>query len=807
MRNIYIKDIRRTFFKSFSRFLSIFFMSLLGAGVFAGLFAVSDNMKNSVSDYYKKQNFMDLRVVSAGLLTLDDVNAIAALSCVEAVMPSASCEAISAAGGKDYVTKMHTLPSDLSESNLNYINRLELIEGRMPKNDNECVVVERSSMPQGLKIGDTIELKKSMLLGFYKITNFEITGIVKTPYYMSYVLGGSAIGSGQLDCVIYIKESAFLAPVYTELFVNVKGAKALGQFSEAYEEKVSAALSDIDRVSPAYFVLFRSANQSHVEFFDVADNMRSIATVFPVIFFLVAALVSLTTMTRLIDEERLIIGSYRALGYSNFKIALKYSSYAFLTTLIGSMIGIGVGFILFTEVIWSAYAIVFNLPALSISFYVGIMALALFLMLAFNLFATLYSCIKALRENPSRLMQKKSPCAGKRVFLERIKPVWKRLPFSYKITARNIFLNKKRFLMTVMGTAGCMALLLIGFGLKDSVNAILTNQFDNVFKYDTTVGINDGALEELQSLLNDKSKITNYIAVYKKSIDIVNENGKPYDAYLVTPKDSAFFKDFILMRNRQSKNPISFDQNSVVVTEKLARELSLKIGSGIEVNFLEDESVKYNLTVTGISENYVLEYLYVGGGVYKEVFEAEPQYNQILLKTKVFDAERQNLAGELFSAGAGKVLSVSFNADTVKTFENSFKSLDSIVVVMIVSAALLAIVVLYNLTNINVIERKREIATLKVLGFYERETNMYIVRETFLLTLFGIIIGIFLGLLLFGFVMATIELKVILIARVIKPLSYIYSFGLTAVFSVLVSLMINRKIKGIDMIESLKSAE
>ena len=807
MRNAYLKDVRRTFFKSFSRFLSIFFMAMLGSGVFAGLFAVSYNMKNSVSDYYIKQNFMDLRVVSASPLDLDDAEAIEALPCVESVMLSANTETISKVDGKDYVVKLHTLPNDFGENNSSYINRVELVEGRMPQDSSECVVVERSAMPHGLKIGGTIEIKESAFLGFFGTTEFEITGIVKTPYYMSYVLGSSAIGSGQLDHVIYVQKSVFLAPLYTEIFVTVKDAKTLDQFSKAYDDKISAASLIIESKSPAYFVLDRNANQSHVEFSDAADNMRSIATVFPLIFFLVAALVSLTTMTRLIDEERLVIGTYRALGYSNFKIALKYVFYALITTLAGSLIGIGIGFVLFTRVIWGAYAIVFNFPALSIGFYFGIMALTLALMIAFTLFSTAYSCIKTLREYPSRLLKPKSPKQGKRVFLEHIKPVWKRLPFSYKITARNIFLNKKRFFMTVFGVAGCMALLLIGFGLKDSINGILKNQFEKVFKYDTTVGLGGDVTPELQNLLEDKTKIFDYEFVNRKSIDITNKSEEAYGALLIVPQNSDSLKDFILLKNRQDGQPILFDDNSVVVTEKLARELNLKAGSEIDVNFLDDEVVKYTLTVTGITENYVLEYLYIGGGAFTEVFMTVPQYNQILLKTVVGVDGRQDLSDGLFTAGAGNVLSVSFNADTVKMFENSFKSLDSIVVVLIASAALLAIVVLYNLTNINVIERKREIATLKVLGFYEPETNMYIVRETFLLTFIGIITGILLGLLLFGFVIATIELKVILIAQVIKPLSYVFSFGLTVIFSVLVSFLISRKIKGVDMIESLKSVE
>lgn len=807
MRKAYVKDLSRTFFKSFSRFLSIFFIAMLGSGVFAGLFAVAPNMKNSVSDYYIQQNFMDLRVVSANPLSKADADGLEALTFIESVMPSLSNETISAVGGNDYVVKMHTLPDNVAESNLGYINRLELIEGEMPKNPNECVVVVRASMPKGLGIDGTIEILESRLsLSFFGVTNFKITGIVKTPYYMSYVLGGSAIGSGQIDYVIYVQEDVFLAPVYTELFVNVKGAKDLNQFSSVYDDKIEAARNNIQATSEAYVVLDRNANESHVEFYHTADNMRSIATVFPLIFFLVAALVSLTTMTRLIDEERLVIGTYRALGYSNSKIAFKYISYAFLTTLAGSLIGISVGFVLFTRVIWGAYAIVFNLPTLLISFYFNIMLLTLALMLAFTLFATVYSCIRVLREYPARLLKPKSPRQGKRVFLEYVKPIWKRLSFSYKITARNIFLNKKRFFMTVIGIAGCMALLLIGFGLKDSVNAILSNQFDKVFKYDATAGINGVVTPELQSLLDDKSKVSDYELVFKKTLDVVNiEDGETYDAYLIVPQNSDSLKDFILMQQRIGGSEILFEENSVVVTEKLARELNLKIGSVIEVNFLDDAAVKYEFTITGITENYVLEYVYVGGSAFSNAFGTGPQYNQIFLKTAGGELIRQTLTDELFAAG--NVLSVSFNEDTVKSFENSFKSLDSVIIVLIVSAALLAVVVLYNLTNINVIERKREIATLKVLGFYEHETNMYIARETFLLTLFGIAAGIFLGLILFGFVLATVELKVILIARVIKPLSYVFSLCLTAVFSVIVSLMISRKIKGIDMIESLKSVE
>jgi len=806
MKSCYIKDVGRTFWKSVSRFISIFFMAMLGAGVFAGLQAVSPNMKNSVSDYYLKNNFMDLRVVSAGGFSQADADAAAALDCVDAVMPSVSTEAISAVDGKDYVIKLHTLPGGAGADNNGYINRVELLEGRLPENDNECVIVFRSAADR-IRIGDTVSIKEPRIgLALFGAAAFEITGVVKTPYYMSYILGGSAIGSGQLDYVIYVRGSVFPAPVYTELFIGVKGAGTVNQFGKGYDDKITAAAAEIKAKFPGCIVLDRNANESHAGFADAAGNMKSIATVFPMIFFLVAALVSLTTMTRMIDEERLTIGTYRALGYGNFKIALKYIFYALTATVIGSAAGIAAGFALFSYILWGAYGIVFNFPRLSIGFYPGITMLTAALTLAFTLFATVYSCVKTLREYPSRLMQHKAPKAGRRVLLERVKPVWKRLPFSYKITARNIFLSPKRFFMTVTGIAGCMALILIGFGIRDSVNAILTNQFDRVFKYDAAAGISGAVTEDLKNALDDKTLISDYGLTLKKSLNVVNERGEAYDALLVVPQNDDKLKDFITIQNRKDKKPVVFDAGSVVVTEKLARELGLKSGSVIEVNFLDNAGTTYNLAVTGITENYLLEYVYVGGGVYSDVFGAQPEFNQILIKAADGnDAVRQNLSDRLFTAGG--VMAVSFTADTVKTFENSFKSLDSITVVLIVSAALLAVVVLYNLTNINIIERKREIATLKVLGFFERETNMYINRETFTLTILGMIAGVFIGLALFGFVMATVEMKIMLIARVIKPLSYVYSFGLTSVFSIIVSLLIGRKINKIDMIESLKSVD
>jgi putative ABC transport system permease protein len=809
MKNSYIKDICRTFLKSLSRFLSIFFMAALGAGFFAGLSAVSPNMKNSVSAYYTDQNLMDLRVVKPGGIFQADIDGIASLSCVEAVMPAVSAEAIAAISGNDYVIKLHTLPLDLSGGNKDYINRLELAQGRLPENAGECVVVSSlvENASDSIGIGKTISVKQPALnIGFFNGVNFEIVGIVKTPYYMSYMLGNAGIGSGQLECAVYVTEAAFSMPFYTEAFVSVKGAKSLNQFSKAYDDMISEAARVLLDFSPDFIVLDRTAIGSHTEFCDDAESMRAIATVFPLLFFLVAALVSLTTRTRMRDEERLSIGAYRALGYGNAKIALKYVSYAFLATLLGSLAGIGIGFALLTGFIFRAYGIVFNFPKLLLGFYPGIAALSAALTLAFTLFATLASCSAALRETPAALLQPKAPQKGKRVFLEHIKPVWKRLSFSNKITARNVFLNKKRFSMTVIGVAGCMALLLIGFGLRDSVNGVLINQFDHIFQYDATAGINGGLTPELENLLNDKEKVARYEPALKRALNIVNEEGEAYTALLICAQDDSSLKDFITLRERRSKKDVPFDENSVIVTEKLARELGLRIGGAIEVNFLDGSAAKYRLNVTAVTENYALEYIYVGSGAFKAAFSADPEFNQLFLKTSARTQEqRAALSGELFSAGG--VMSVTFNADIVKSFENSFKSLDSIIYVLIISAALLAAVVLYNLTNINIIERKREIATLKVLGFYERETNMYIYRETFLLTLLGIILGIFIGLALFGFVVTTVELKFILIARIIKPLSYILSFALTAVFSLVVNLFIGGKIKKIDMIESLKSVE
>ena len=594
-----------------------------------------------------------------------------------------------------------------------------------------------------------------------------------------------------------------------------KKSDADAQLADA-ERRLDDAQKQIDDLErPEWLVMDRTANYGAASFEADADRVDSIAAVFPFIFFLVAALVALTTMTRMVEEERALIGTFKALGYRRTRIASKYLAYAAAASGIGSILGILALSQVLPAVIMKAYGIIYFVPELPLPLPVdpGFAGLAAGLGVGVTLFATWAAVAATLRERPAQLMLPRAPKAGKRIVLERIGPLWRHLSFSWKVTFRNLFRYKKRFVMTVIGIAGCTALLLTGLGLSNAINDIIDKQFGEITKYNAVVTLADDLSSEEQrridDLLDDGSLVTAHTLVMRQNMLAGGPDEQDKRMELVVPEDPASFDRFVALNTRVGHHPVKLDDDGLVLTEKLAAELGVRAGDAVTLT--EQDAIgnatgtSYEATVTGIVENYVYHYAYMGPALYEQLMGKAPDYRTVLAVTTSDPDLRVQFSNDLLAAGGVKT--VAYNDETIDAYRDMMSSVNMIVVVLVTAAAALAFIVLYNLTNINITERAREIATLKVLGFTPREVNAYIFREIVLLAILGALVGLALGIVLEGFVVVTAEVDQVMFGRTIHWDSFVIAFVLTMVFTAVVMLVMRPKLARIDMVESLKSNE
>lgn len=536
-----------------------------------------------------------------------------------------------------------------------------------------------------------------------------------------------------------------------------------------------------------WHILDRNTNAGYVDYGSAADRMNAIAQVFPLIFILVAILICFTAMGRMVDEQRSYIGTVKALGYTKTSIGGKYLLYAALASIIGGIIGVAIGFSFFPSFIFNAFTALYTMPKLVLSFDVPFAIASIVVGIAVTAFSALAVCFEELHNNAAALMRPKAPKPGKIIMLERIPFIWKRLKFTHKVTARNLLRYKSRFFMTVVGVAGCTALLLVGFGLKDSIGDIGTRQFSDIYSYQMTVNLKDNIkaneLLNINKTIESSNNFEDKQLIMSKSIKIGFKNAEK-DCGLVIPNNKNELPKFITLRERVSKKTVVMNDNGVILTEKLARIIGASVGDVIfiKINDYENKSVK----VTGICENYLNHFMYMSPKVYKTVFKTEPIYNEILLKlnnsTKNDD---ETLSKNIISQNG--VSAVYSSNEMLTRFKDTIKSINSVVLILIFSAGLLSFIVLYTLTNINVSERMREIATIKVLGFYDKEVSSYVFRENIILTFIGSLIGLILGYYLSMFVIQTAEVDVVMFGRQI----YLFSFVLASLITILFSLFVN----------------
>lgn len=577
---------------------------------------------------------------------------------------------------------------------------------------------------------------------------------------------------------------------------------------KAAQRTIDQEREKLDELEPATFTyVLRDDNPGYLEYEENANRISSIATVFPTIFFLIAALVSLTTMGRMIEEKRTEIGTYKALGYKNSEVSLKFIIYSLTAGLTGTLLGLLVGFYLFPTIIINAYGQLYNMTEFPTPWYLSYSLIGL----AVGLFCTLGISMIVLRvdlmSSPATLLRPKAPKAGKTILLERIQPLWRRLNFNQKVTMRNLFRYKSRMFMTVFGIAGCTAMILTGFGLKNSISDIVPIQFNEVWRYQGIVTFDEEAstqaIEEYQAAVSQLDLLSATLGMTSENLTVAQTGKASQEVTVYVPENPAELSDFVSFTERKTGEVYALGDNGVIINEKLAKLFQLAIGDTIELKNGDNEI--FEVTISGITENYVGHFAYFSPTYYEEIFGEIPTYNsELLLFSEALTKEQENqIANDLMKQD--RVLNVTFLSDSSTALDDTTEILNIVVWLLIISAGLLAFIVLYNLNNINISERIRELSTIKVLGFYNKEVTMYIYRENIFLTLFGIIAGLFLGRILHGYVLATVELDMLMFSPEIHLLSYLYSSLITLFFTIIVGFVMYQKLKHVDMIEALKS--
>lgn len=601
-----------------------------------------------------------------------------------------------------------------------------------------------------------------------------------------------------------------LADAKTELANGqVEYQKAQAEASEEFakaEKKIRKAerkLEDLEK--PEWYILDRDSNVSYARYKIDVEKVASVATVFPIFFFLVAALVSLTTMTRMVEEERIQIGTLKALGYKPLKIMSKYLIYCGTATVLGCAIGLAAGFQLLPAAIYKAYASQYSLPELTLQFNWQYALLSCGLEILCTLGATWLACGHTLREKPASLMIPRAPKAGKRIWLEKIGFLWKRLSFSYKATARNIFRYKKHLFMTIVGITGCTALMVAGFGMRDSMSEIVKTQFSDLMRYDMRIEL---AEDDQDSVLTEFLQGKEHVKIRSMNGDVTaDKNKEKISAAVYIPEDNAAFGDFVNLRGRKSGKAVSFDGHAAVLTEKMADALELSLGDTFTLTDSDEKSAEF--TLTGITENYVGCYIYLDADLYASSFGISPEdieYNGYLLKSGITTlAEQDETASRLQDSEF--VSSTEFTSQSQESYETTLSSINIIVYILILCAGALAVVVLYNLTNININERSRELATLRVLGYHHNEVARYIFREIGLLSILGTLTGLAAGWALHYYVIRTAESVDMMMGRDVAPLSYVLAAVITLAFSALVDVLMLFKLRRIQMVESMKAVD
>lgn len=891
MKNKIITNNIRTIKNNFFRFLSLVLMSFLAAVVYCGLNSTEPDFIYTIDKYYDKFNNYDIKIVSDKGLSLKDVNELKKLESVKDVEGVFIQDAVVNINDESYVINISSLPQN--------INKLQVIEGELPKNTQEIVLEEYAFIHNDISIGDKLIIESDNL----KYEEYTIVGCVKSSLYINNnevdpERGNTTIGGGVINYYSYVTSDNFDVSYYTYIYINVNKAKseltsskeylrlinnskkeiksiqntleenrlkeiketllneileeasnvieelnkieielenakneldlfyasldennpfydtllsqyemALSQYNKElntfndYKEEIlvsiETAKEEINNIEkPNWIIYDRSDYTVYSEYIDNSQSIANISKIFPIVFFVVAILISLVSMNRMVEEDRNEIGTFKSLGMANYQIISKYLIFSFFATLIGCILGSVVGSYMIPSLIITIYGILYDIPYLALKIDIFILIVTLIISSLCICGTTYFTARKVLKENPASLMRPKAPKAGKRVLLERVKFIWNRLNFSNKVTIRNIFRYKKRVLTTIFGIAGCTGLMLCGFGLKDSIVDLPGIQYGDVFKFDAMVYVNNyNYLEDITTFDNEMiTSITN--------IETINVMVGKNDVQIMVSEDKDEIKKVINLYDYQTNEIKDLEADKVIISDKLAELCKIKEGDNIDITY-DNKIISYE--VSSIVKMYFGHYIFMDQNTLAKInFEFIP--NVVYLETIELDKESERILQEDLIA-KDTVLNVTYISYFLDKIDDMLTSLDKVILILIVLASALAFVVLYNLSNINILERRREIATLKVLGFYHKEVDNYITKETIILTLIGVLIGLLFGNVLTGFVLDTLELEQARFIHHIKILSYGYASILAFIFTLIVNYITHFSLKKIDMIESLKSVE
>lgn len=776
----YSKVIYRDFKKLFTKLLAIIFIVALGVAFLVGLLTTAPNMRHTIDTYYKDMKTADVVVQKQTPFTADEITDLKNHADVSDAMPYFMIDEQIEFMDTYHMSRIVLL--DFKEG-IN-INQLKLIDGRYPVTTNdriEVIVEATQSYLLDIPLGFTTEIMGQ---------TFEVVGIVNHPWYFAYVQEISVLSGRPIESMIYVDQSFLEEQTYTHVALTLKDANSLNTFSSAYKNLIEDKVDVLSTQYSNYFFTTRLQNQSFVKFNSDVEIVEVIALIFPVFFFLITILVSMSSMTRIIHDERIQIGTLRSLGFSNYKIIIKYILYVLIASSIGVLLGIAIGIYSIPAIAYNAYVITYNLPPLAIDYHFTYISAISLTMIGSVLIVTFFSIKNILKEKPSELLKHKAPKAGKKIFLERIPLIWNRLKFKYKSSIRNIFRQKRNLFLMLIGISGSTALLLAGFGIKDAVEISGSTQFDQMYQFDMELSIQPNQTN--QELLNAYHTL-NFM------IETVHFEESDY-IYIIVPEVDDKLNDFLHFKDK-NEHDITFNEQSVFVTEQFARKHGLLKGDIISLDF---QGVQKSFEVTEVIEFYFGNYIYVSHDLIKDDYVLV--YNRTYVQTPNLS---QTALHQLIDAlnVEDDIIQVQTKEDLMAAFRQTSSSMNSVILLLIAFASILAIIINYNLTLINISTRYKEMATLKVLGYQEIEVSGYIFRETFMISTVAIFLGLGIGRLLQYFIISQVNVDGIILKNAIYPLSLLYTVLLSYVFLIVVYLVSLPKIKKIDMLQALKSFE
>ena len=803
-----LKNTIRKIKKSFGRYLSLLIIILLGVGFYTGVTTSIPDLKDKQHDYYEQTNASDLKIISTLGFDDKDIKAMK-LTGVEKTLGTYSKDVMV----DEDAIRVHAIETEINSS--------KLISGRMPKKDNECL-----ADADHYKVGDKIKINEEYKDNL-KVTEYKVVGTIINPLYSTNELGPTGIGNGKLYSFIFVNKDNFDYEYYTEAYLIISKKQSDIPYSESYKLKTDKIINQLSVVKNEQLTtrIDEIVSKSHgkvkekdlrhhtwyiqdrdeyIPAYAILDSQYAqvitIANVIPIFFILIVALMTSNTMTRMIKEERGEMGTLLSLGYSNEEIINTYLIYVLSATVLGAVLGYFLGTIILPKIVFICFPL--NLPDITYTFRPMLFIISLAVSLVLMSSVTTKAAEKELNTHPAYLLRPEPPKKGNKVLLEKLPFIWNKLSFSMKTTIRNISRYKKRVLITLIASAGCTFMIMLGFALKDSINTVGDKQYNDLFKYDNYIVLNS-SIEKIDDKFSEvlKPYIKDEILLYQESYKVIDEESS-LDVCLTSPEEAnkTFYKYYNLKEKNNSKK-IKLKEKGAVITPKLAERFNLKIGDEFTLQALNKR--EYTLKVSGITENYVSNYIYISKEYYKEIFNKDLKYN--IIASSNTKKSNDEIAKELLKDN--NIVSINFREELLTTANEAIKGLNNVVIILVVISSALAFTVLYNLTSINISERTREIATLKVLGFRDNESNAYIYRETLITVLIGIIIGLLITSPLHDMVMSLLEVDHMTFLRTINIESYIYSAGLTLNFTLIMLVITYFKLKKINMIESLKSVE